>query len=91
MRTRSLAGPIFLIGLGAIFLLQNVLPDFSIWKLLGEWWPLLLIGFGFIRVVEVLIRRQPSDGLWLDLRTDFPLCRAFYSASHQPPVAFGRS
>jgi DUF4097 and DUF4098 domain-containing protein YvlB len=55
MRTRSLALPILLIGLGGLFLLNNLLPDFSIWGVLGEWWPLLLIVFGFIRVVEVLI------------------------------------
>lgn len=55
MRTRSLAGPIILIGLGALFLLNNVSPEIPIWRLLGEWWPLLLVGFGLIRLVEVLI------------------------------------
>ena len=55
MRNRSFAGPIILIGLGALFLINNMVPDISIWGTLGEWWPLLLIGFGLIRVVEVLI------------------------------------
>ena len=55
MRNRSFAGPVLLIGVGGLFLLNNMFPGISVWSLLGEWWPLLLIVFGFIRVVEVLI------------------------------------
>lgn len=54
MKNRSFAGPIIIIALGAIFLINNVVPDLSVWRLLGDWWPLLLIGFGGIRLAEVL-------------------------------------
>jgi hypothetical protein len=62
MRGRSLAWPITLIGLGALFLLNNALPDIPLASLLAEWWPLLLIGFGFIRIVEVLIAFNTAGG-----------------------------
>ncbi len=56
MRNRSLAFPIVLIGLGALFLINNAMPELSVWHLLADWWPLLLIGFGVIRVLEILAR-----------------------------------
>ena len=54
MRNRSLAFPIVLIGLGALFLVNNAMPELSVWHLLADWWPALLIVFGIIRVIEVL-------------------------------------
>lgn len=55
MRQRSFAGPIILIAIGAIFLINNIVPDLSVWQLLADWWPLLLIGFGLIRLAEILV------------------------------------
>ncbi|MDQ6677629.1 MAG: DUF4097 family beta strand repeat-containing protein [Acidobacteriota bacterium] len=55
MRNRSLAGPILLIGIGALFLLNNLHPEFSVWDAIGRWWPFLLIGFGVLRLLEVLL------------------------------------
>ncbi len=46
--------PVLLIGLGAIFLINNAMPELSVWHLLADWWPLLLIAFGVIRLIEVL-------------------------------------
>lgn len=54
MRQRSFAGPIILIGLGLIFLVSNLRPELSLWRLLGDYWPFLLILFGVIRLAEVL-------------------------------------
>lgn len=60
MRNRSFAIPLILIGLGAIFLINNAAPNLSIWRLLGDWWPVLLIAFGLIRLVEVLAVYGPG-------------------------------
>ncbi len=54
MKGRSLAFPIFLIGAGALFLINNAMPELSVWHLLSDWWPVLLIAFGVIRLIEVL-------------------------------------
>ncbi len=55
MRQRSIAGPIVLIGLGILFLLNNLRPDFSFWANFGRYWPFLLITFGVLRLAEVLV------------------------------------
>ncbi len=54
MKGRSFALPILLIGVGAVFLINNAMPGLPIWRLLMDWWPLLLVFFGVIRLVEVL-------------------------------------
>lgn len=51
---RSAVGSVFLILLGALFLIHNFRPDLIHWRLLGRWWPLLLILWGVIRLVENL-------------------------------------
>ncbi|BDI04158.1 LiaI-LiaF-like domain-containing protein [Sphaerotilus microaerophilus] len=54
MRGRSLLAPLILIGLGSLFLLQNLgwLPNLG--PLLARWWPLILIVVG----VSMLLRRR---------------------------------
>ncbi len=42
MRQRSIAGPVILIGIGILFLLNNLRPDFSF---LGELLALLALSF----------------------------------------------
>ncbi len=54
MKQRSFAGPLFLIAIGGLFLLNNIRPDFSVWRAITHWWPFLLIGFGVIQLVEIL-------------------------------------
>ena len=54
MKNRSFAFPVLLIGVGALFLVNNAMPELSVWKLLSDWWPVLLIAFGAIRLLEVL-------------------------------------
>jgi len=53
-RQRSFAGPIVLILLGIFFLLVNthVLGTETFWELFGKYWPLLLILWGVIKLVE---------------------------------------
>ncbi len=47
LRRHGLVGPIFLIGVGAVFLLSNFgLLDLNVWELIIRLWPLLLIAIG---------------------------------------------
>jgi DUF4097 and DUF4098 domain-containing protein YvlB len=59
-RRRSFAGPIILIIIGVLFLLRNfgvMLP----WSFLANWWPLLLILLGLIRLVEYYMARREGE------------------------------
>jgi DUF4097 and DUF4098 domain-containing protein YvlB len=49
---RSIAGPLVLIVIGLVFLLRNMGVQFPIWHWFGHWWPLLLILWGVIRLIE---------------------------------------
>jgi DUF4097 and DUF4098 domain-containing protein YvlB len=49
---RSIAGPLVLIFIGLVFLLRNLGVRLPIWHWFGHWWPLLLILFGVIRLIE---------------------------------------
>ncbi|MGA2903115.1 MAG: DUF4097 family beta strand repeat-containing protein [Candidatus Korobacteraceae bacterium] len=49
---RSLAGPIILILIGGIFLAKNFGFRFPIWHWFGHWWPLLLILWGVVILIE---------------------------------------
>ena len=44
MKRASLIAPLILILIGGIFLLNNVRPDLSIWRLMASYWPWLLVG-----------------------------------------------
>ena len=54
MKSRSIAGPVILIAVGALFLIHNLRPDLRFWESLIRYWPFLLIGFGVLRLAEVL-------------------------------------
>mgnify|MGYP001041380788 CR=1 FL=1 len=59
VRRGGLVGPLILIGLGVIFLLNNLeLLDWSIWRTLLRLWPLLLIAIG----IDILIGRRSIWG-----------------------------
>jgi hypothetical protein len=73
MRRTSIVGPLLLIAIGGLFLLDNLRPDISIWELAITWWPFLLIAWGGLRLIEILFwaaRRGPlparglSGGEW---------------------------
>src|SRR6185312_2594862 len=49
---RSLAGPIVLIVIGCLFLLHNFGVHLPSWRAFGRFWPLLLILWGVIKLVE---------------------------------------
>jgi len=73
MRRGSVIGPLILIGLGLLFLFRNLWPDIPLVELISRFWPFLLIGWGAIRLVEILFwsmtgkplpRNGVSGGEW---------------------------
>ncbi len=60
MRRASLIGPLVLIVFGTLFLLNNMWPELSVMDAVVQWWPVALIGWGFLRVVE--LTRWQSQG-----------------------------
>lgn len=55
MRSRSVVGPLILIAIGCLFFLRNLHPEIEIFHLFAQYWPFLLIVWGFLRLVEVLV------------------------------------
>lgn len=53
MRRGSIVGPVVLIIIGIAFLVRNVWPEIPVLDFLGRNWPYLLIGWGFLRLVEL--------------------------------------
>jgi len=63
-RRGSLVGPVILIGLGIILLLNNLrLLDWSVWEVIFRLWPVLLIAWG----LDLLIGRRSIWGSLLAL------------------------
>jgi len=54
MRRGSLVGPVLLILIGVVFLIRNIRPDLPLFDLLVAWWPVVLIAWGALRLVEIL-------------------------------------
>ncbi len=52
---RSISGPLIVISIGVLFLINNFYPDVFSWRILFHLWPFLLIGLGVIRLIEVLV------------------------------------
>jgi hypothetical protein len=68
MRRGSLIGPLILILIGVVFLLKNIRPDLPLFDMVMTYWPFLLIGWGVIRLVEILVlhfqdKPLPSAGI----------------------------
>lgn len=60
---RSLSGPLTVIAVGVLFLLNNFYPDIFTFRSLFRLWPFLLIGLGVIRLLEVLLDAARSKPL----------------------------
>ncbi len=68
MRRGSLVGPFVLILVGVVLLLNNFKPELSLLHLFFNYWPFLLVGWGAVRLIEILVsaaRAQPlpRDGI----------------------------
>ena len=61
LRRRSVVGPIVLIGLGVLFLLGTLRPDFDPWWVFWRYWPLLLIFIGLGKIWDHFWDRN-ADG-----------------------------
>jgi len=58
---RSITGPLLLLLIGSLFLWTNLHPEAPLFDLLARYWPLLLIAWGVLKLLEALIWR--SDGV----------------------------
>jgi len=58
MRRTSLTGPIFLITLGIMLLLDEIVPGLSI----GKTWPVLLVVVGVLKLVGSSRPPRPPEG-----------------------------
>ena len=55
MRRGSLVAPFLLILIGVVFLIKNIRPDIPIFDTVFTYWPFLLIGWGALRLGEILV------------------------------------
>jgi DUF4097 and DUF4098 domain-containing protein YvlB len=65
-RRRSLAGPIILIALGAIFLLWNLGHRTEIFRLFADYWPVLIIFWGLWKALDYMKAQRegrPASGI----------------------------
>lgn len=59
-RRPSITGPVVLLGIGIVALLVETgrLDLSNFWGWFGQWWPVLLIGIGLLRLVEYFVDRD---------------------------------
>ncbi len=55
MKRGSVVGPLVLIAIGIVFLLKNIRPDLPLFNIFMDYWPFLLIGWGVLRLLEILV------------------------------------
>ena len=58
--SRSLAGPLILITIGTLFLIQN-LAHVNVWRVFWRYWPAILIAIGVSKLVEYFRSRNLSS------------------------------
>jgi len=68
VRRVSYIGPLLLILIGGVFLMHNMYPDLPLADWFAQFWPFLLIGWGVLRLIEILTwafmkRPLPSNGI----------------------------
>ncbi|GGA72502.1 hypothetical protein GCM10011521_08290 [Arenimonas soli] len=49
----NLIPAIILIVLGVLLLANNLVPNFRVWEMLLDWWPLVLVALG----INMLVRK----------------------------------
>jgi DUF4097 and DUF4098 domain-containing protein YvlB len=96
MRRHSIAGPLILILIGGLFLIYNIRPDVPVSDLFAVYWPVLLIVWGLIRVLEVSIsfakgspQRDGLTGGEVVLAVFVCMVGAGMFAAHQHGFRFG--
>ena len=54
MRRTSFVAPILLIAIGGLFLARNIYPEMPLLDWVSKYWPLILVGWGLLRIVEIV-------------------------------------
>ncbi len=57
----ALTAGLILIILGLIFMAENLYAPFSAWRLIGRYWPVILIIIGLRKLVLYLTWHESSD------------------------------
>ena len=68
MRRTSFVAPLLIIAIGALFMARNLYPDLPLLDFTARYWPVVLIAWGVLRLIEILAWRAtakplPSGGL----------------------------
>ena len=63
MRRSSFVAPLLLIALGALLLARTLYPDLALLDYISKYWPLILIGWGVLRIIEILAWSSSSKPL----------------------------
>lgn len=63
MKRNSVAFPIILVLVGILFLISNLNPNIPVLRIVGQYWPFLLIGWGVIRAGEILYAHSQKKQL----------------------------
>lgn len=93
MRRGSVIGPLILIGLGVLFLFRNLWPNIPLVDFIARFWPFLLIGWGAIRLIEILFwamtgkplpRNGISGGEWALISVICIVGATMYTAHNAP-------
>lgn len=53
MKRNSLVGPLLIILIGMWFLMSSLRPDWPLLDMAAKFWPFVLIGWGFLRLMEI--------------------------------------
>jgi hypothetical protein len=99
-RPGSITGPVILVLIGLVFLLNNLGHDVPIWSLVWDYWPLLLIGIGVIGLIEVMyyvgrgapVPPRPLAGggiFWIIVSVAFVGWAAHHGGIHLGPFTNG--
>ncbi len=60
VRRSSLVGPLILLLMGTVFLVSNLRPELSVWRLFAKYYPYLLILWGVARLGEYVAARATA-------------------------------
>jgi DUF4097 and DUF4098 domain-containing protein YvlB len=60
VRRSSLVGPLILLLVGVVFLISNLRPELSVWRLFAKYYPYLLILWGAARLAEYVAARATA-------------------------------
>lgn len=99
MRRGSLVAPLLLILIGGVFLVRNIRPEWPLFETLFTWWPVLLIAWGGLRIIEILVShftgkplpsRGISGGEWALVVVITIMGAGVWSAQHFAQEGLGR-